>query len=306
MQSYILILLGILVVLLIGVIYFGYRKIINLEIENSRNKYDIEALRGLLSRILEGDDSPPPNNIQQFPGKQMMNAQELGNMQNIINNNFSKQGFEQKVNPQFNFMSGPPPFSKGQSFPMKEDLESDVETLESSDDEVPNNEESSVSIESLGTTSESDTEETESEETTSSEETKTESSSESEESEETDDEEAEKLMQQELEIDDDEDEEKLMQKELDIDDDEEEAEKLLEEELNVKEVVETKEEKVEEEQTVEEDVKEVNVGETKKGKKNVPNESAKDFKIGHKLKSSNDGKFYEVVMSGKTKRWKLV
>ena len=192
MQSYILILLGILVVLLIGVIYFGYRKIINLEIENSRNKYDIEALRGLLSRILEGDDSPPQNNIQQFPGKQMMNAQELGNMQNIINNNFSKQGFEQKVNPQFNFMSGPPPFSKGQSFPMKEDLESDVETLESSDDEVPNNEESSVSIESLGTTSESDTEETESEETTSSEETKTESSTESEESEETDDEEADR------------------------------------------------------------------------------------------------------------------
>jgi len=305
MQSYILILLGILVVLLIGVIYFGYRKIINLEIENSRNKYDIEALRGLLSRILEGDDSPPPNNIQQFPGKQMMNAQELGNMQNIINNNFSKQGFEQKVNPQFNFMPGPPPFSKGQSFPMKEDLESDVETLESSDDEVPNNEESSVSIESLGT-SESDTEETESEETTSSEETKTESSTESEESEETDDEEAEKLMQQELEIDDEDDEEKLMQKELDIDDDEEEAEKLLEEELNVKEVVETKEEKVEEEQTVEEDVKEVNVGETKKGRKNVPNESAKDFKIGHKLKSTNDGKFYEVIMSGKTKRWKLV
>jgi hypothetical protein len=52
MQSYILILLGILVVLLIGVIYFGWRRILNLEIENNKNKYDIEALRGLLNKML--------------------------------------------------------------------------------------------------------------------------------------------------------------------------------------------------------------------------------------------------------------
>jgi len=52
MQSYILILLGVLVILLIGVIYFGWRRILNLEIENNKNKYDIEALRGLLNKML--------------------------------------------------------------------------------------------------------------------------------------------------------------------------------------------------------------------------------------------------------------
>ena len=55
MQTYILILIGILVLLLIGVVYFGWRKIINLEIESNKNKYDIEALRGLLSKLLDGD-----------------------------------------------------------------------------------------------------------------------------------------------------------------------------------------------------------------------------------------------------------
>ena len=56
MQTYILILIGILVLLLIGVVYFGWRKIINLEIESNKNKYDIEALRGLLSKLLDGDE----------------------------------------------------------------------------------------------------------------------------------------------------------------------------------------------------------------------------------------------------------
>ena len=45
--------------------------------------------------------------------------------------------------------------------------------------------------------------------------------------------------------------------------------------------------------------------EVKKGKK-VPNQMAKLFKTGHRLKSENDGNMYEVVGSGNSKKWKLI
>jgi hypothetical protein len=127
MQTYILILIGILVLLLIGVVYFGWRKIINLEIESNKNKYDIEALRGLLSKLLDGDEiemnpsffkKDKPYNIQ-------MNANELKNRQ----------------------------FGGG-------DEESEVDTLHSSDDEeeIPEDE-STVSIENIEDEDSDDSEE---------------------------------------------------------------------------------------------------------------------------------------------------
>ena len=65
MQSYILILLGVLVILLIGVIYFGWRRILNLEIENNKNKYDIEAVRGLLNKMLSDGSAGEEFNMGQ-------------------------------------------------------------------------------------------------------------------------------------------------------------------------------------------------------------------------------------------------
>ena len=116
MQTYILILIGILVLLLIGVVYFGWRKIINLEIESNKNKYDIEALRGLLSKLLDGDEIEmnPSFFKKERPYNIQMNANELKNKQ----------------------------FGGAD--------ESEVETLHSSDDEeeIPEDE-STVSIENI-------------------------------------------------------------------------------------------------------------------------------------------------------------
>lgn len=116
MQTYILILIGILVLLLIGVVYFGWRKIINLEIESNKNKYDIEALRGLLSKLLDGDEIEmnPSFFKKERPYNIQMNASEL----------------------------------KKQQFGGAD--ESEVETLHSSDDEeeIPEDE-STVSIENI-------------------------------------------------------------------------------------------------------------------------------------------------------------
>jgi hypothetical protein len=118
MQTYILILIGILVLLLIGVVYFGWRKIINLEIESNKNKYDIEALRGLLSKLLDGDEIEmnPSFFKKERPYNIQMNANELKNSQ----------------------------------FGGADEEESEVETLHSSDDEdeIPEDE-STVSIENI-------------------------------------------------------------------------------------------------------------------------------------------------------------
>jgi hypothetical protein len=118
MQTYILILIGILVLLLIGVVYFGWRKIINLEIESNKNKYDIEALRGLLSKLLDGDEIEmnPSFFKKEKPYNIQMNANEL----------------------------------KNQQFGGADEDESEVETLHSSDEEeeIPEDE-STVSIENI-------------------------------------------------------------------------------------------------------------------------------------------------------------
>ena len=80
MQNYILLLVGVLIVLLIGVIFYGWRKMTQLEIEISKNKYDVEALRNLISKMLDTqDDSDLVQNYDQT------NAQILNNMQNIQN-----------------------------------------------------------------------------------------------------------------------------------------------------------------------------------------------------------------------------
>jgi len=122
MQTYILILIGILVLLLIGVVYFGWRKIINLEIESNKNKYDIEALRGLLSKLLDGDEIEmnPSFFKKERPYNIQMNANDLKNRQ-----------------------------FGGADADADED-ESEVDTLHSSDDEeeIPEDE-STVSIENI-------------------------------------------------------------------------------------------------------------------------------------------------------------
>jgi hypothetical protein len=249
MQSYILILLGVLVVLLIGVIYFGWRRILNLEIENNKNKYDIEALRGLLNKMLS-DGGGEEFNVG--PSVQFQEAEILKMMQQ-----------QQQQQQQY--------FQK-QKMQVMED-ESEDETLESSDeddDEIPDDdEESTVSIEDGEEDDEEDDEEEEDDE----------------------DEEDE---------DDDEDEDEIDEDELDA---------LLKQELGIKD--ESSEIPVEEsvkEKTIEdlpkEDIK-LETEAEKEGKK-VPNQMAKLFKTGHRLKSENDGNMYEVIGSGNSKKWKLV
>lgn len=222
MQTYILILLSILVVLLIGVIYFGWRKIINLEIENSRNKYDIEALRNLLSRILEGDDPVLEAPIKQFDGGfvpqnvMMNNAFDLSQMQYggpILEKNVRKR--------QINL-----------------DSESEVETLESSEEGLPRNDETSVSVEGLEESSYEETEEDETEE---------DSMEESEGEDETEEDSVE------------ESEEETVLEEETVAAEEDEAEKLIENELGVAE--ELPKEEVDEKPLAEENLKDESVKE---------------------------------------------
>ena len=298
MQQYILILLGILVILLIGVVYFGWRKLINLETDNNRNKYDIEALRGLLSKILEGDDPEIPPKF--FQGQQMKNAQTFEELQS----QYQPQMPQYKMENMNNFMNQAN--FKEEDKNDNDTLESDVETLESSEDEIPDDDESSVSIESLGDDSteseedEDESEEEESEKETESEEDETESEeeeTESEEEEESSDsyiseDEIEKLIENEL------NEEKTTVKT--------EEEVKVVEEVKVDEEVKVNEEVREEKEEDNDDIKEVNLNDSKKGGKKLPNEPAKNYKVGFRIKSTNDGNTYEVIMSGKTKRWKLV
>ena len=84
MQNYILVLIGVLVILLIGVIFYGWRKITQLEIEISKNKYDVEALRNLISKMLDTQEESEnnnnlnntefyaPENMQNFTSPQVM------------------------------------------------------------------------------------------------------------------------------------------------------------------------------------------------------------------------------------------
>jgi len=91
MQSYILILLGILVVLLITVVYFGWKKLIGFELELSKNKYDIEGIRGLLTKML--DNNEESENIV----SQIQNAQVLEQMQENTNTPPQNEQFENKI-----------------------------------------------------------------------------------------------------------------------------------------------------------------------------------------------------------------
>ena len=95
MQSYVLILLGILVVLLIGVVYFGWKKVISLELEFSKTKYDLEAIRGLLTKMLDNNEDTENvvNNVQEA----QINAQVLANLQNSFIPPIQERTNEDKV-----------------------------------------------------------------------------------------------------------------------------------------------------------------------------------------------------------------
>jgi nucleoside-diphosphate-sugar epimerase len=82
MQTYILILIGILVLLLIGVVYFGWRKIINLEIESNKNKYDIEKRNARVSsrKFREETNWKPQLNLE--------NGLELSLNQYLVEQNY--------------------------------------------------------------------------------------------------------------------------------------------------------------------------------------------------------------------------
>jgi hypothetical protein len=73
-------------------------------------------------------------------------------------------------------------------------------------------------------------------------------------------------------------------------------------EESVKELVQEPEQEPE---PVKEETMELKDFEVKRGKK-VPNQMAKLFKAGYRLKSENDGNMYEVIGSGNSKKWKLV
>ena len=325
MQSYVLILLGILVVLLIGIIYFGWRKLITLEIENSRNKYDIEALRGLLSKILSDGGDEVSEQIQQAAALEAMQRQQT-------------QQFQQPPQ-QYQQTAGNETIAREYNLP-KEQTETDVQTLESTNDEVPELE-STVTIESIESTNNEEEEETETE------------NSDVEETQE-DLEDAEKEEEaEEVEAEDDEDDEEAEEAEEDDEENEdEEAMRLMEEELADEETKETdilskegEEEREDEEamQLIEDELEKVEESDVvvpddqKEGgdepevdekandldaynrrleemlakqsgtkRRRQPSETAKNYKVGFRKESSHDGNMYEVVMQGRSKKWALV
>jgi len=338
MQTYILILLAILVVLLVGVIYFGWRKILNLEIEQSRNKYDIEALRGLLSKILSEDN---------LESEQVANANNLAQLQQQANQQQMERDLHQQYKREMEQFEQNNEQVLGQQFNIPQRIEdTDVQTLESTDNEMPEDIESTVSIESLGSSdneedaTEDDAEEEDGEDADGEEEDGEEDEEDEEEEEDATEEDGEDATEDDGEDateddgedateDDEEDrdgeeeedgEEDEKENGEDEEDEEEEAQRMIERELELEEESgvevrdEDKEVGDEPENVTGTDLEEYNkrleemlnkTGDIKKGKK-VPNESAKKFEIGYKMVSQNDGNTYEVIGHGKGKKWKIV
>lgn len=271
MQTYILILIGILVLLLIGVVYFGWRKIINLEIESNKNKYDIEALRGLLSKLLDGDEIEmnPSFFKKERPYNIQMNASELKNAQ------FGGADVDEE--------------------------ESEVETLHSSDDEeeIPEDDESTVSIENI---EDEDDDSEDDEEDDEDDDSEDEDDDDSEDEDEDDNESEEEETENSENSENSEKDEKSESKEEEV--------KVNESEPEVKEInLEKTEDKEEaQENDLEEEAKtEVKVVEVaNKNVKKFPSESLKNYKSGDIVVSKNDGNKYKVVMYKNQKRWKLI
>jgi hypothetical protein len=270
MQTYILILIGILVLLLIGVVYFGWRKIINLEIESNKNKYDIEALRGLLSKLLDGDEIEmnPSFFKKEKPYNIQMNANELKNAQ----------------------------------FGGDNEEESNVDTLHSSDDEeeIPEDE-STVSIENIE--DEDSDEEDDSDDDSDEDEDEDDDSDDSED----DDETEEDSDDTEEETENSEKDEKTESKDEEVKENESEPEPEvkeinLEKKEDKQETQKTQENDLEEESKTE--IKVVDI--LNKNVKKFPSESLKTYKAGDVVVSKNDGNKYKVVMYKNQKRWKLI
>jgi len=267
MQTYILILIGILVLLLIGVVYFGWRKIINLEIESNKNKYDIEALRGLLSKLLDGDEIEmnPSFFKKEKPYNIQMNASELKNAQ------FGGADDEE---------------------------ESEVETLHSSDDEeeIPEDE-STVSIENIEDEDDSDEDE---EEDSEDDEDDDEDDDDEDEDEDEDDEDDESEDSEETETSEKDEKTESKKEEVKENEPEPEVKEINLEKTEDKE--EAQENDLEEESKTEVKVVEV----ANKSVKKFPSESLKNYKAGDIVVSKNDGNKYKVVMYKNQKRWKLI
>ena len=92
MQNYILLLIGILVILLVGVIFYGWRKVTQLEIEISKNKYDVEALRNLISKMLDNqEDTEQPQPQMQTQNIMPSNFLDMQNVQMDLHKSFVNQ-----------------------------------------------------------------------------------------------------------------------------------------------------------------------------------------------------------------------
>lgn len=315
MQSYVLILLGVLVILLIGIVYFGWRKITNLEIELSRNKYDIEALRNLISKMLDSNDESEENTF--------FNKTQLSNQYNPVNvemnqkmteslpvNNLNLESYNENQVPQ---NSPNVEVSTLNSSEETDDSTVTIESIETSDNE--NEDPVLTSEQELLKEQEQENEENqESEEEESEDEQETEDNNETEEYQETDEEEQLKGEETVEEDDEEEEDEKEVLKEKTEEDEKEESEEEEKEsedeednlgktKLNIKKEIKNLKEK-------EKDIlKEVKVVEEtgRKKKKNVPNKSARSYKEGYTAVSENDGKTYMVFGgSNGVKRWKLL
>ena len=267
MQTYILILIGILVLLLIGVVYFGWRKIINLEIESNKNKYDIEALRGLLSKLLDGDEIEmnPSFFKKEKPYNIQMNANELKNKQ----------------------------------FGGADEEESQVETLHSSDDEeeIPEDQ-STVSIENIEDEDSDDSDNSDEDEDEDEDDDDSEEDEDDSEEDEDDSEEDEETEQSNSEKDENENEvekESLPEEEVKEIKTEEEKENNKDEEEDKTEVKVIEVEKKKEDEVT-----------ANKNVKKFPSESLKNYKSGDVVVSKNDGNKYKVVMYKNQKKWKLI
>ena len=344
MQNYILLLIGVLVILLVGVIFYGWRKVTQLEIEISKNKYDVEALRNLISKMLDNqEDTEQPQPQVQSQNIMPSNFLDMQNVQMDLHKSFvnqpesfieNKSGGEDSITIESVETTETTGGLLSDSSDEEDDENVKVKVLESDEGEnieIKEDDEGHAETEHEEDEHSEEEDELEVQNQEVVEESRVNSNDNKTNTEESDEEEEVDNNAQELAQDD----ENKQEVEAEEHDEEVEAEEQDEE-------VENHNEKEEEDEQEEEDNEEVELeGENdledgsedeeenmdekivhlqnekvnlenriadnirRGGKKNVPNNAANQYSVGYEMVSENDGKMYMVVKTGKSKRWRL-
>ena len=84
LENYILILLGVIVALLVGVIFYGWKKVTSMEVELNQNKYDVEALRNLLNKMFDEGKSRNNEPIQMEEPTKLLESSDIPTILHIL------------------------------------------------------------------------------------------------------------------------------------------------------------------------------------------------------------------------------